>query len=403
MKLGILTYHSQLNYGGVLQCWALKTSLEEMGHEVVVVDRWILKDNSLLKRQLASLSWRVWGKLLFRGVWGCGDFWMLLRAMRTIRFVRALGLTKTHFHQWRDVDPSAFLTVDKLDCLIVGSDQIWNGQLGDPRPYLLEGAPLVRAISYAASFGMKDLPAKYDYAAGFRRFAAISVREKEGAALVKKTGYPGEVKHVVDPTLLVEPEAWRELLGHASSRQKPKTLVCYFLSQSVAASLHVLEEWAKERGWTVKVLNDGYLKRLPKSFSELIFRLKEMFGGMLPSRVRLCSAYGPKEFVRAFATADAVITDSFHAVMFSAVFGCNLRFLRPELGYRREMFARIEEFAAKAICGHWLVDSLPQALASLIEDARVGFCDQVISMMRKDSHEWLKDAISSDSGRNYGE
>ena len=23
MKLGILTFHSQLNYGGVLQCWAI--------------------------------------------------------------------------------------------------------------------------------------------------------------------------------------------------------------------------------------------------------------------------------------------------------------------------------------------------------------------------------------------
>ena len=28
MKIGILTFHSQLNYGGVLQCWALQTALE---------------------------------------------------------------------------------------------------------------------------------------------------------------------------------------------------------------------------------------------------------------------------------------------------------------------------------------------------------------------------------------
>ena len=37
MKIGILTFHSQLNYGGVLQCWALKKALEDMGHETVVV------------------------------------------------------------------------------------------------------------------------------------------------------------------------------------------------------------------------------------------------------------------------------------------------------------------------------------------------------------------------------
>ena len=28
MKIGILTFHSQLNYGRVLQCWALQTGLE---------------------------------------------------------------------------------------------------------------------------------------------------------------------------------------------------------------------------------------------------------------------------------------------------------------------------------------------------------------------------------------
>ena len=37
MKLGILTFHSQLNYGGVLQCWALQTALEKLGHEVVPI------------------------------------------------------------------------------------------------------------------------------------------------------------------------------------------------------------------------------------------------------------------------------------------------------------------------------------------------------------------------------
>ena len=38
MRIGILTFHSQLNYGGVLQCWALKKALEDMGHEAVVLD-----------------------------------------------------------------------------------------------------------------------------------------------------------------------------------------------------------------------------------------------------------------------------------------------------------------------------------------------------------------------------
>ena len=55
MKLGILTFHSQLNYGGVLRCWALKMALEGMGHEVVVVDRWLDAKNGMLRREFAWL------------------------------------------------------------------------------------------------------------------------------------------------------------------------------------------------------------------------------------------------------------------------------------------------------------------------------------------------------------
>ena len=40
MKVGILTFHAQLNYGGVLQCWALREALKRMGH-TVVVDLWL--------------------------------------------------------------------------------------------------------------------------------------------------------------------------------------------------------------------------------------------------------------------------------------------------------------------------------------------------------------------------
>ena len=39
MKLGILTFHSQLNYGGVLQCWALVQALTHLLSEELRVKR----------------------------------------------------------------------------------------------------------------------------------------------------------------------------------------------------------------------------------------------------------------------------------------------------------------------------------------------------------------------------
>ena len=38
MKIGILTFHWATNYGAVLQCYALQTYLESLGHKVNVIN-----------------------------------------------------------------------------------------------------------------------------------------------------------------------------------------------------------------------------------------------------------------------------------------------------------------------------------------------------------------------------
>ena len=38
MKIGILTFHNAINYGAVLQCYALKEFLSMRGHVVEVID-----------------------------------------------------------------------------------------------------------------------------------------------------------------------------------------------------------------------------------------------------------------------------------------------------------------------------------------------------------------------------
>ena len=160
MKLGILTFHSQLNYGGVLQCWALKTALEGMGHEVVVVDRWVTPDNRMLDGPFGHAGFKGWCMIALKSLLGCGTGKQALRHWRTRRFMKLLNLTSFHFYDWAEVEQANSQTIERLDSLVVGSDQVWHGgDWGDPRPYLLEGAPQVHAIAYAASFGIKAMPA----------------------------------------------------------------------------------------------------------------------------------------------------------------------------------------------------------------------------------------------------
>ena len=45
MKIGILTQPLHLNYGGLLQAWALQQTLVEMGHKAIIINRIIEKND----------------------------------------------------------------------------------------------------------------------------------------------------------------------------------------------------------------------------------------------------------------------------------------------------------------------------------------------------------------------
>ena len=390
MKIGILTFHSQLNYGGALQCWALKTALEGMGHEIVVVDRWLSPDNQMLDGPFGHVGFKGWCAIAIKSLLGCGTWKRVLRHWRTRQFVKSLNLTPFHFYKWAEIEHSNIETFKHLDYLVVGSDQVWHGgDWGDPRPYLLEGAPQIKAIAYAASFGMKSLPAGIDYRNGFKRFAAISVREAEGVGLVESQG--AQATQVVDPTLLLDPSEWERM---GVGRKVPRRIVCYFLSQNVAEAVKVLEPWARQNDYTVEIVCDGALKGVPRTVKGLLMRLKDMVYFIVsPSRVRVCTGYGPREFVRAFAQAEMCITDSFHAVMFSSIFNCNARFLRPTSEMRKGMFARVEEFAKECITGDFFVDDVSEALSVFGRGETVGFNADRIAAMRAASTRWLGNTL----------
>jgi len=386
MKVGILTFHSQLNYGGVLQCWALVQALRGLGHEVVVIDRWLDPQNKQLLGGYPWFGFKEWVGFVLRGLMGCGQFGLFVRHRRTVKFVKSLGLTAYHFYDWKDAPKNL-----GIDCIVVGSDQVWHS--GDwawptPDPYLLHGAPSVKAIAYAASFGLRELPKQYDYAGGFRNFAAISVREAEGVGLVKETGYPHVVRHVVDPTLLLEKEEWFKVARPATKQGR---LVCYFLSQDLRQVVPIVEGWARLHGWSVDIVCSSCYKTFPKSFGDVLKRFYSFFS---PSPVNVHTAFGPVEFVKSFAGADACITDSFHAVMFSSIYNLNVRFLRPNSDERCAMFARIEEFSASSIRGAFIESDISAALNSLLVGTRTSYKSQVIDARRSESLDWIKENLA---------
>ena len=74
---------------------------------------------------------------------------------------------------------------DDYDFVVCGSDQIWSPVWLNPA-YFLDFTDKPK-VSYAPSLGVKDMPNRSKQrkmARLLKRFSAVSVREREGAALL---------------------------------------------------------------------------------------------------------------------------------------------------------------------------------------------------------------------------
>lgn len=391
MKIGILTFHSQINYGGVLQCFALQEVLRLMGYEAVVIDRWFSTDHEELYPQKDN-SPIIILKHMVRDMLFCGDSARYRRYVKTQRFInRYLKLTPYSFCQWKEAPRQL-----GVDMLVVGSDQVWNATWQDPGVFLLESAPSIPAISYAASYGMREIPADMQerYREGYKRFSAISVREVEGKELVKALG--AEATVVVDPSQLLSAKQWLQALQIKQRRTtQVQHIVCYFISESVDSSLPVLEAYAKANGCKVDIVVQFFNRcALPKSLNEFFRRLKSCVSSV---QVRLSA--DPRDFIGLFANSDVVISDSFHALMFASIFHKNVRILRPRNELRANMFGRITDFAAAYVDGDIVAEDLSSALSSLKRG--VSYREDLLLVEREKSVEWLNRTIKKNIDYEY--
>lgn len=118
MKIAILTLPLNLNYGGILQCYALQTVLERMGHEVQVLTRpqygrsyYIIYPLAVCKRLLKRF-------ILGKKVDILKVPYQIIR-QHTDRFIHQ------YIHQYIQREWTAQIA-SHFDAIVVGSDQVWR-------------------------------------------------------------------------------------------------------------------------------------------------------------------------------------------------------------------------------------------------------------------------------------
>lgn len=183
MKIGLLTFQNTVNFGAELQLFALYSFLENMGHEVEVINyscSAIEKENNprlKLHKGAKGFIWKTFFSQAANTKWS--------------KF-REFAFDHMHFSEIVTAD-SRIEILDSFDAVVVGSDQVWNYDLtgADNLYFLPDTRADLNKIAYAASFGRanianNEIPDLKRYLPDFR---ALSIREQTGAAaLFRKLG-----------------------------------------------------------------------------------------------------------------------------------------------------------------------------------------------------------------------
>jgi hypothetical protein len=191
MKIGILTFHRGINAGGFLQAKGLSSFLMSLGHQVELLDY----TNAAQKRLDHEAIYRTRHPI---------------RLLNNIRKQRSYLKAIATLPMGATIQSAEGLSALDYDCLVFGSDEIWNicnpFSAGD-RTFFGAGMGAGLKISYAPSFGSTppDDPRLASLSLLLAEFDAISVRDENSVAIVESlTGRRPDL--VVDPVLLSGPD-----------------------------------------------------------------------------------------------------------------------------------------------------------------------------------------------------
>lgn len=329
MKVGILTHPLRTNYGGLLQAYALQIVLKRLGHDVTIINRCYPKAQGSLFSKVLRIK-----NIIIRREVACTDAGKIeFVEKNTSRFINENYKLSVPIFTTEEL--KAYQQQEKLGAIVVGSDQVWRPRYS-PNIYnyfldFTKGENLKR-YSYAASFGVDTWEFNQheteECSKLARLFDKISVREASAVKLCKEH-LEVEAEHVLDPTLLLSQQDYRELLKgntHASNGK----LFTYILDADAEK-----ESFINKISEIAKLVPFICMPKLKFTYQNAKKNLKD------------CQFPAVEQWIQSFIDAEMVITDSFHGTVFSIIFNKQFWVLaNPRRGNTR-MESLLETFDLK--------------------------------------------------------
>lgn len=274
MKVSILTYHWEDNYGATMQAYATYRAIKELGHDPEFIDLRLPYTPSLKSR--------------------------IIFALKRLRFNRF------RWKFFKNLSKNTYWSVNQLrnnppesDCYLVGSDQTWNPQIGKkllPAFFLTFGNDSVRRISYATSIGLNEWePSPYisdtEICEALKRFHRILLRE-DSAIRIASDIFGAEAQQVIDPVLLFS--SYPELTG------------------DINPSNEVI---------TYKLINDEGFYELAKDIANAkSLPIRSIGSVRKPKGYKASYPESVEGWIKRIAEASLVLTDSFHGTVISLLY-----------------------------------------------------------------------------------
>lgn len=301
MKIAILTLPICINYGGILQAYALQTVLESFGHDVFFLNL-RYERNPFWLRFLVNCK-RIVYFYFFNKVTNLSPKETRFVTKEVARFVvNNIKLGRPIYTQdglYKEYKKH------KIDLIIYGSDQIWRPAYA-PNIYYYFGSFVrsdVKQISYAASFGIENA-SEYNSEQLhkctdlLKAFSSISVRESSGIDICKNA-FKATAECHLDPTLLLTIEDYQKLITRVGTKESKGNLLVYILDDT--------EE------------KQNLILKIAKAHSLTPFYLNlDVNDTNIPIEKRVLPSV--EQWLRGFCEADYIVTDSFHGCVFSILF-----------------------------------------------------------------------------------
>ena len=285
-KIGIVTWFYNLNYGSLLQAYALQEVIKELGYKPEFVN--YRSDMNTLKKKVIRMIKDQYIKITKPDIFDA-------RKIKYDFIRKNLNVGKLY----TCYDKLSSEADNIYDVGICGSDQIWSNNTGKVEPfYYLDFLSERKRISYAPSIGYNQIANNIEelFKIYVNKIRFLSVREEKGAEIIKSiTGRSAKV--VLDPTLLLNKEQWLDKINNKKNTVSLDTnFILLYLRGNNPQYVEYAKRLSKYTGYEIIALENKNLK--------LLKGLKIFYGD-------------PFDFISLIDKANYILTDSFHGLVFS--------------------------------------------------------------------------------------